>query len=118
MKMLRLYVLAYPVVLPLGFLASWIAGRLSLGHWPQPSLDDPWLTGWWVQIPCCITGFLLVVGLPAFVLGNLGLIYRAYRSEPERRKLLILSASAVAGMVASICVIQWDPLGIIAWYMD
>lgn len=118
MNALRAYVLAYPVVLPLAFLATWLAGRLSLGYWPRPSLDDPKYIGAWIDVPYNITAFLLVVGFPAFVVGVLSLVYRAYRDETRRRNLLLVSALSVICMGATIFILRWDPLGVFTWYMD
>ena len=91
---------------------------MSLGYWPRPSLDDPKYIGAWVDVPYNVTAFLLVVGLPAFVVGVLGLLYRARRDETRRRSLLVVSALSVVCMVATILVLRWDPLGAVAWYMD
>lgn len=110
--------LAYPVVLPLAFLVTWLAGRFSLGYWPRPSLDDPKYIGAWVDVPYNITAFLLAVGLPAFVVGVFSLIYRAYRDETRRKSLLVVSALSVICMVTTIVILRWDPLGIVTWYMD
>lgn len=118
MKALRAYVLSYPLVLLLAFLGTWLAGRASLGHWPRPSLDDPKSIGAWVDVPYTITGLLLVVGLPAFIIAVLALLYRAYCDEALRRRLLLVSALSIACMVATILVLRWDPLGVVAWYAD
>jgi hypothetical protein len=118
MKALRAYVLSYPGVLLLAFFATWLAGRISLGHWPRPSLDDPKFIGAWVDVPYTITGLLLVVGLPAFAIGVLGLLYRDYCDATRRKSLLVVSGVSMVCMVATILVLRWDPLGIVAWYMD
>lgn len=118
MKALRAYVLSYPGVLLLAFFATWLAGRISLGHWPRPSLDDPKSIGAWVDVPYTITGLLLVVGLPAFAIGVLGLLYRAYCDATRRKSLLVVSGVSMVCMVATILVLRRDPLGIVAWYMD
>jgi len=118
MNAVRAYVLAYPVVLPLAFLATWLAGRLSLGYWPRPSLDDPKHIGAWVDVPYNITALLMLVGLPAFAFGILSLIYRAYRDETRRRRLLRASILSVILMVATVLILRWDPLGVVTWYAD
>jgi hypothetical protein len=89
-----------------------------LGHWPRPSLDDPKFIRAWVDVPYAITGFLLVVGLPAFTVAVFGLLYRAYSDETRRRTLLFVSALSIVCMVATILILRWDPLGVVAWYMD
>jgi hypothetical protein len=114
MKALRAYVLSYPAVLVLAFLFTWLAGRVSLGHWPRPSLDDPKFIGPLVDVPYTITGVLLVFGLPAFAVAVLALLYRANRDEKLRGSLLVTSALSAACMVATVAVLWWDPLGIVA----
>src|SRR5204862_8268518 len=90
MRTLRAYALAYPVALPLAFLCTWLAGRLMLGHWPRPSLDDPKSIGFLVDIPYTITGVLLMFGLPVFAVAVLALIWRASRDETRRNGLLVV----------------------------
>ncbi len=31
----------YPIAVVLSIYIAWIAGRLELGHWPRPHVDDP-----------------------------------------------------------------------------
>jgi len=118
MKWLRACVLAYPAVLPLAFFNTWLAGRVSLGYWPRPSLDDPKYIGPWVSVLHSVTAFLMVVGLPAFVVGVLVLSYQAYRDATHRWSLLRVSGLSVACLVAAILVLRWEPLGIVEWYFD
>jgi hypothetical protein len=118
MKALRAYVLSYPGMLLLAFYATWLAGRVSLGHWSRPSLDDPKFIGAWVDVPYTITGLLLVVGLPAFGIAVLALLYVAYCDEARRKRLFLVSAISIVCMVATILVLRWDALGVVAWYMD
>ena len=110
--------LSYPAALLLALLATWLAGRMSLGHWPQPSLNDPKSIGAWVDVPYAITGFLLVVGLPVFFVGVLRLLHVAYNDETRRRNLLLVSALSIVCMVATILIFRLDPLGIVSWYAD
>jgi hypothetical protein len=118
MRTLRAYVISYPLVLPLAFLTTWLAGWVCLGHWPRPSLDDPKSIGALVDIPYTITALLLAVGLPAFALGVLGLLYSASRDQTRRRGLLLVSGFSVLCMIAAIVLLRSDPLGIVSWYMD
>jgi hypothetical protein len=118
MNAVQAYVLAYPIVLPLAFLATWLAGRLSLGYWPRPSLDDPKHIGAWVDVPYNITALLMVVGLPAFAFGIISLIYRGYCDETRRRSLLLVSTLSVICMVATVLILRLDPWGIVTWYAD
>jgi hypothetical protein len=116
MRALRAYALAYPLALPLAFLCTWLAGRLALGHWPRPSLDDPKSIGFLVDVPYTITGALLMFGLPVFAVANLALIWRGSRDAAQRRSLSAVYGVSLIAMVAVVALIRWDPWGIIAWY--
>lgn len=118
MKIIRTYLICYPLVLLTALYATWLAGRITLGYWPRPSLDDPKLIGLWVDVPYFITSLLLVVGLPAFVVSVVFLLYRAICDGSSRAKLLILSVFSIAYMLSAIFIIRWDPLGVANWYMD
>ena len=110
--------LSYPGALLLAFLATWLAGRISLGHWPRPSLDDPKFIGPLVDVPYTITMLLLLVGLPVFTVAVLVLLHRAYCDETWRKSFLLSSILSIVCMVATVCILRWDPLGVVEWYMD
>jgi hypothetical protein len=118
MKPLRAYLLAYPMVLPLAFYATWLAGRWSLGHWPRPSLDDPKSLGAMVDIPYAITFLLLFVGLPAFAVAVLALVGESWRNGSRRAGASLISAVALTSMIASIAFLRWDPLRVGEWFFD
>ena len=118
MNATRVYVLIYPVLLPLAFFVTWLAGRLSLGYWPRPSLDDPKDIGVWVTVPYHLTLLLMVAGLPAFLGGNLVLAYRAYRDRQQRTHWLGVAVVSWVGLVAAITVLRWDPWQVVGWFMD
>lgn len=109
MRALRAYALAYPLALPLAFLCTWVAARLTLGHWPRPSLDDPKSIGFQVDVPYNITGALLVFGLPIFAGAILALVWGGSRDAMERRSLAAVAGVALIAMVAVIALIRWDP---------
>ena len=116
-KALRAYVLAYPAVLPLAFFLTWVTGRLSLGYWPRPSLDDPKDIAW-LDIPYVTTGILLVVGLPIFLVANVGILQLAFINQRQRWRLIPVSILSLGLMAGSIALIRWDPLDVVTWYMD
>lgn len=118
MRMLRAFVLAFPALLPLSLLGTWCAGRLALGHWPRPSLDDPKLISPWVDIPYGITEALMMLGFPLFIAGVLELLGCAWRNRPERRRHVLTVIVSVAALIASIALLRWDPLQIVNWYTD
>lgn len=118
MKTLRIFALSYPVVLPLAFMVTWLAGRISLGHWPRPSLDDPKFIGGWVDLPYAVTGCLVVAGLPAFLGAVAGMLVMAVRDMIRRKRWLVESAVSISGMTIAVSLLRWDPFGIVACYFD
>lgn len=120
MKAIRAYVVAYPFVLLMSFYATWIAGRLTLGHWPRPSLDDPKSIGGLVGVPYGLTVVLLSLGLFVFAFLVIATICEAMMSEDRdlRKRALTVSLKAVIFMVAVIGLSLLDPFGVSAWFMD
>lgn len=118
MKIIRAYLLCYPLALLASLYATWLAGRIALGYWPRPSLDDPKFISVWVDIPYFIHGLLLVVGLPVFIMSVLFLLYRAIFDERRRSALLLFAAFSITYMFFTIVVIRWEPLLVANWYMD
>jgi hypothetical protein len=118
MKSLRAFVLAYPVLLPAAFLATWTAGRFSLGYWPRPSLDDPKSIGPLVDFFYRGTELLLILGLPLFLVSILALLGRALTQRPERRPLTLTVLASAVCFGAAILFLRWDPLEVMRWYAD
>ena len=117
-RALRVYTLSYSFALVGALFATWIAARLTLGHWPRPSLDDPKEIGRWVDIPYDITCIFLVVGFPLFVAAVAALVFYAFRSSSERTRLLTSAVLSIAVMVGVVLFLRWDPLEISNWFMD
>jgi hypothetical protein len=117
-RAIRAYAVGYPFLLVGAFFLTWVAARLSLGHWPRPYLDDPKGIGGWVGVPYAMTGVFLNVGLPAFGAALAALLYSAFRDASRRRYLLTAAAVSVLLMIAAISFLWWDPLRIVAWFMD
>lgn len=118
MKSLRAFVLAYPVLLPAALLATWTAGRLSLGYWPRPSLDDPKSIGPLVDFFYRGTELLLILGLPVFLTAILALMGRAWTHRPDRRLSSLVVLAAVTSFSAVVLLLRWDPLEVMSWYAD
>lgn len=120
MKPIQAYLMAYPFVLLASFYATWIAGRLTLGHWPRPSLDDPKSIGGLVGVPYGLTVVLLSLGLFVFAFLVIATICEAMMSEDRdlRKRALTVSLKAVIFMVAVIGLSLLDPFGVSAWFMD
>ena len=115
---LQLYTLAFPFLLPLALYLTWLAGRITLGYWPRPSLDDPKYIGIWVSIPHALTTLLLMVGFPIFAGIILSLLCRAVHDQASRNRLLLISGFSSACMVGAIMFLRWDPFRVAEWFMD
>jgi hypothetical protein len=76
--------MAYGPILVASFYATWLAGRISLGYWPRPSLDDPkGIIGFWMWT-YDVTAFLSLVGLPVVgVLAAMSLFRPLRDGSPE-----------------------------------
>lgn len=118
MRALRAYTLLFPAALLAAFGVTWLAGRFTLGHWPRPSLDDPSSLGLWVDIPYTMTGALLVLGLPVFIVAALALLWQAVVDAGQRRRWLTTSAVSMLAMTGVIALLRWDPWGVVDWFMD
>lgn len=118
MKAVQVFVLAYPAMLPASILRTWLVGRLALGYWPRPSLDDPKSIGLLVKMTYFFAIGLMAVGVPAFGAGVGYLLYRAYRDRDRRRTLLLQSGLSTVALITSILVLRQDPLGVVTWFMD
>lgn len=63
----------FPLLLPLGLYATWLAATLSLGHRPQPYADDPKFINVWVSMLHDAT-WIVLVALPPMFLANLAFV--------------------------------------------
>jgi hypothetical protein len=115
---IKSYTLAFPFALPLAIYLTWIAGRLTLGYWPRPSLDDPKSIGIWVRILHTTTTLILMFGLPVFAIMILALLCRAVRDKSRRSRLLLDLGLSTLFMVGAILFLRWDPLHVVEWFMD
>lgn len=71
--------LAWPAAVLLVHLATPMAARLALGHWPRPHLDDPFDIHWAVSILCNLA-ILLHIVWPIGLFGGLFLWLSALAS--------------------------------------
>lgn len=112
------YLMAYPVLLPLGFYLTWAAGRATLGHWPRPSFDDPKTLGSVVGFFYDGTVVLMTVGLGVFLAAWLGVVGMAVLRPDRRRSLALVAGVAALGMLVAVGFLRWDPLSVAAWFAD
>lgn len=115
---IRAFVLGFPVVLPLSFLATWLTARAVLGHWPRASVDDPKSLGPIVAVPYFLTETLMILGLPLFAVAIISIVFIAWRRPGQRRELILTSVFGVCSLIAVIAMLRWDPDGIVTWFAD
>jgi hypothetical protein len=110
----------YPFVLVASFYATWLAGRYHLGHWPQPSNDDPkYIPGFWMWT-YDFTTIVLFVGLPLVLVLS---IYSLLKPPPEgspRRKRATMQVYLGILLLALAFVFMGSGYfrHIIIWYLD
>ncbi len=95
--------------------AAWCVGRLTLGHWPRPSVDDP--TSIAAVVPFYWLTMALVVALPVCMIAML--ILPAFAASGRRWSLaLTLIGFAVVAVVMGLVLLRWDPWRAGAWIAD
>jgi hypothetical protein len=109
--------MAYGPLLLLALYGTWWAGRLSLGHWPRPSLDDPKAIDG-IKAPYFATGMMLLL-LPAALLAPLAAMASVWLApHAERKRTTVEALMALAGVVLTIAISRWDPHDVLAWFFD
>ncbi|MFN0130498.1 MAG: hypothetical protein ACKV19_27880 [Verrucomicrobiales bacterium] len=116
-KILLILCAAYGPALLLMHYATWTVGRLVLGHWPRPSLDDPaGIPGLWV--PYFVT-LLFTMGLPvAAVLPIARAGVAALNREPGAARWVPVALVSTILLVASVLLLRWDPNQVATWFAD
>lgn len=111
--------IAYGPLLILSFYATWLAGRVSLGYWPQSSIDDPkFIEGFWMWI-YFIPWILHVVGFPlALMVGAASVSISILEDSPEWKTRLIEVIVGIGVLVLTFTFIAWDPHKVVEWYLD
>ncbi len=109
----------FPVLVLASYYATWGAGRLALGHWPRPSVDDPKGIEGGLMWLYDFTMGLLMVGIPVFwlALPVLALVCLYKRPEGWLDRLLEM-ALALAFFFVLFIFTAWDPHSVIEWFAD
>lgn len=112
------YILGFPLMLPAALYVTWFSGRLALGHWPRPSLDDPKDIGGITGVLYIIAGIVQMIGFPVFLtLTGFVLWFGLFRQQ-GRRTYIIYACAAAALMILAVLFIRSDPNRVGEWYMD
>ena len=116
-KLVYLLCAAYgPMLVALHYL-TWLIGRLVLGHWPRPSIDDPMsISGVWVP-HYLTTGFTLL--LPAVALVPIGMVVVAMQQrEPGTVRNIGAAVAVLAMLAACVVFLRLDPHQVAVWHAD
>lgn len=116
-RILLLLCAAYGPALVLMHYATWTVGRLVLGHWPRPSLDDPSsIPG--LALPYFATlAFSMLLPVAAVLpIGRAGIA--ALMREPAAGRWTLGAVASFALVVASVLFLRWDPNQVAVWFAD
>ena len=116
----------YPITVVASLYCTWIAGRLALGRWPRPMLDDLYPLGAAVNT-CYLMTFLLSFLLPPVLAVNaafllIGITYISFRwgtgQRLPERSFWLLCIVPGATSVGCLLLLWWDPLRVLVWFFN
>ena len=107
-----------PWLAPVSLYAARVVGRIALGHWSRPSIDDPKGIGSLELALLIVRGFmqLWLLALPLALVGaaSLTIYWGAEQSRWAGRLALVLLLSWAASALA-----LWVDLGgAVSWFLD
>jgi hypothetical protein len=117
----------YPILAVLSLYIAWIAGRIELGHWPRPMIDDPKYIGGSVDVFYMIAAILVYLLLFPVLLVNgafilVGIEYKGirwvFKKEPPSLWSWLLLIMTGITWTGCFLVLRWDPLRVFEWFMD
>lgn len=117
-RLLIASLLAYPFCLVLAPYLTWGAGRMALGHWPRPSLDDPKAIGSVVSVLHDLTLLLATAGLGLFFVAWLALVGRSLFRPAERARWVRVTGWMAFLFLLAVGFLRWDPLSVGVWLAD
>jgi hypothetical protein len=108
-----------PVVLG-AFYLTWVVGRLALGYWPRPSLDDPnYIPGMLMSWIYNSTALFFMVGMPLFFLAVMAGGMCLFLKKPEGWKARLTELGCASILFAGLLFfLRWDPQSVVSWYFD
>jgi hypothetical protein len=110
---------AYGPALALMHYLTWTWGRIALGHWPRPSLDDPKdIPGLWMPYFLTTALGLLLPFAALIPLVRAGAAVAAVTRQPEKIRPVVEAVLATALLLASLLFLRWDPHHVTAWFAD
>ena len=113
----------YPFTILLCLYAAWVAGRIELGHWPIPYQDDPY------QYMESTRQFfeeilkLLTIGALVALIASLALIIAGFINGFRKRSgnpwlPFYIMIWTIMTWIGTMLFLRWDPLRVLAWFMD
>jgi len=116
-KIVLIICAAYGPTLVLMHYATWTVGRLVLGHWPRPSLDDPAdIPGLWLPYFATLAFSMLLPAAAVLPIGRAGV--GALKREPTARRWTLGAIASFVLLVASVLFLRWDPNQVAVWLAD
>ena len=103
----------FPMIQVGSIYGTWLIAAVLLGRLPVPMQDDP--KGLAIDVPCFMTGCLMILSPGAAVFGFLHELSAPESSWSRRigRAFLLLSFWG-----ATISFHRWDPLRVVEWFID
>jgi hypothetical protein len=118
MKAVLTYVWSFPFLLPLSIYGAWLSGRVFLGYWPRPSLDDPTEIGGITSAIVFFSNIMLGIGFPIFLTLVGFLLWFGLFRKRDSGSYIMHSCAAAALMAAAILFLRSDPWRVVEWFMD
>jgi hypothetical protein len=108
------FIVLHPFLVHTGVFITWLCASTTLRRPPRPSLDDPKMIGGIVDV-AYVASALPLMCWP--VVAFLSVLLMTVLFNRVRHVALLSAAMAVAYLLA-YALLQWDPGGIVCWYMD
>jgi hypothetical protein len=103
-------------------LCAWVCGRIALGHWPNPNIDDPkYINSAAVKLFYIGSQFGIMATPLALGLTVLGLVGEGGLACFDKRRVgrgLILLVACVVLWGGPILIARNDPGRVFEWFMD
>ncbi len=113
------FLILFPIMVIAFLYGTWGAGRLALGYWPRPSLDDPKQIHGGLMWMYDVTAFLIYIGIPLFASAilMLAMVVLVTRPPDWRARFLELGL-AIVTFLGFMGFSYWDPQSVVMCFFD
>jgi len=113
------FLMAFPPFALFLYYLTWVCGRLTLGYWPRPSLDDPKNIHGYFSWIYNSTMIVMTIGTSACALLIVILVSVCVSTKPLGwKKMLAESGAAFALFLLLMIFSHWDPNSVVGWLLD